>query len=76
MTFMTFEEKEYILDWLVYLQPWAMFFGLVFGVFDPAVGKAIVMLTISALVMFGLGIMNDVQCGVITEEEWETRRIM
>ena len=76
MTNNTFREKEYIFDWLVYLQAWAMFIGAVIGVFDPVVGKGIVLLAISAIVMFGLGIMNDVYCGVITEEEWETRRIM
>lgn len=76
MTNNTFEMKQYIFEWIGYVNVWALFFGVVIGVFDPVVGKGVVALAIGTSIMFGLGIMNDVCCGVITEEEWKTRRIM
>ena len=76
MTYLTLKMREDLLEKLLCIAAWCVCFAGFVWFIDPAVAEAMVALPIGTIIMMMLGIMNDVEHGVITEEEWETRRIM
>lgn len=76
MTYLTLEIREYLLEKLLRIATWCLGFAGFVWFMDPVIAEVMVALPIGTIIMIVLGIVNDVEHGVITEEEWNARRIL